>query len=110
MPSPSAGAGKTRMTPPIRPMRTSATAPRAAVSRLSQMPPMIEDRDEAARLWWEGLDEDSRDKWADQVGRTFEVGGRTRLGPSGSCGDWPMTWRTMARVTTHQMVHHATGW
>lgn len=39
-------------------------------------PPMIEDRDEAASLWWDGLDRNTREKWADQVGRTFEAGGK----------------------------------
>lgn len=44
-------------------------------------PPMVTDRDEAARLWWDGLDEATRDKWADQVGRTFEAGGKDMLRP-----------------------------
>lgn len=43
---------------------------------IADAPPMIEDKDEAARLWWDGLDEDTRDKWANQVGRTFEAGGK----------------------------------
>lgn len=42
-------------------------------------PPMIadadEDQPEPALTWWGGLTGTERDAWADQVGRTFEVGG-----------------------------------
>lgn len=44
-------------------------------------PPMIEDSDEAASIWWDSLDEKARDKWADRVGRTFDVAGKAHPRP-----------------------------
>ena len=44
-------------------------------------PPMIEDRSEAARLWWESLDQSTREEWADRVGRTFNIAGGVRPRP-----------------------------
>lgn len=58
-------------------------------------PPMIEDRDEAASLWWDGLDENAREKWADQVGRTFEAGGK----------ELPRPERILRRLA-YDVVHH----
>lgn len=41
-------------------------------------PPMIEERpkEEDALLWWQDLSGPEREEWSDQVGRTFEAGGR----------------------------------
>lgn len=41
-------------------------------------PPMIEDlpQDEPARIWWHGLTDLERKKWADRAGRTFKIGGK----------------------------------
>ena len=44
-------------------------------------PMMIEDRDEAARLWWEGLDQGARSEWADRIGRTFKAAGKDHSRP-----------------------------
>lgn len=44
-------------------------------------PMMIEDRDEAARLWWEALDQSTRNKWADRIGRTFKAAGKDHSRP-----------------------------
>ena len=58
-------------------------------------PPMIMDRDEAAKLWWDGLDEATREKWADQVGRTFEAGGKVLPRPE-----------RILRQLAYDVMHH----
>ena len=42
-------------------------------------PPMIEDtpQGDPVRDWWNSLTDAERQNWADQAGRTFEVGGKT---------------------------------
>ena len=52
------------------------SAARRRLQAAADAPPMIEDRDEAACLWWDGLDETAREKWMERLGRTFEAGGK----------------------------------
>lgn len=44
-------------------------------------PPMIEDPQEAARIWWSHLGSEEREMWADRVGREAEIGGKMRPRP-----------------------------
>lgn len=44
-------------------------------------PPIIEDPKEAAKLWWEKLPIQERERWADKVGREAEIGGVMRSRP-----------------------------
>lgn len=63
-------------------------------------PPMIEDAEEAARSWWAELDDATRDQWAERVGRTFEVAGKTRPRPE-------RILRRMAYETAHADTHRS---
>lgn len=44
-------------------------------------PPMIEDVQEAARVWWDRLDSEERETWAKRIGRETEIGGKMRPRP-----------------------------
>jgi len=57
------------------------SAARRRQQEAADAPPMIEDRDEAARLWWEGLDQGTRDEWADRIGRTFKAAEKDHARP-----------------------------
>lgn len=48
---------------------------------VADAPPMIEDRDEAARLWWDGLGQGARDDWSEKIGQTFEIAGKSHPRP-----------------------------
>lgn len=50
---------------------------RRKVQTSSDAPPIFDDKQELALIWWEKLPENEREYWADKVGRTFEAGGRT---------------------------------
>jgi len=57
------------------------SAARRRQQEAADAPPMIEDREEAAQLWWEGLDHGARNEWADRIGRTFKAAGKDHARP-----------------------------
>lgn len=44
-------------------------------------PPMIENLQEAARLWWESLPHSERESWSDRIGRYAQIAGVSRPRP-----------------------------